>query len=156
MGHKAATSRRSGHVDNENAIQCAASELAGERKIQRPLHLSAQLLGLLRYPPASVSLSMPGFLQGSFKFRIDQFGRNVSPANAFRHGNSLPRTHAVRRAPVRQSCVRNARTVSSIAVKAVGARSDGPEELPAGGQARLQREGNCKHNALLGGRVKVR
>jgi len=55
----------------------------------------------------------------------------------------------MRRAPARQSCARNARTVSLIAVKAVGARSDGPEELPAGGQARLQREGNCKHNALL-------
>jgi len=69
--HNATASRRSRHVDNESIIRRAASELAGERKIQRPLHLSAQLLGLLLYPSTSVSLSMLGLLQGSFKFRIN-------------------------------------------------------------------------------------
>jgi hypothetical protein len=71
VSDKVPRSRRSGHVDNENVIQRAAGKLASERKIQRPLHLSAQLLSLLLYPSTSVSLSMLGFLHGSFKFRID-------------------------------------------------------------------------------------
>jgi len=71
MSHEAAASRRSGYVGNENVIQCAARELAGERKVQCPLHLSAQLLGLLLYPSTSVSLPILCFLQGSFKLRID-------------------------------------------------------------------------------------
>jgi hypothetical protein len=45
--------------------------LAGECKVQCALHLSAQLLGLLFYPPTSVSLSMLGLLQGFLKFGIE-------------------------------------------------------------------------------------
>ena len=58
-------------------------ELSGQRKIQCPLHLSAQLLGLLFYPSASISLSILGLLQGSLKFKIKRFGRNVTLAGAF-------------------------------------------------------------------------
>jgi hypothetical protein len=71
VGHEAATSCRSGYLDDENVIQCATGKLAGQCKVQRPLHLSAQLLGLLFYPSASVSLSMLGLLQGFLKFRIE-------------------------------------------------------------------------------------
>jgi hypothetical protein len=71
VSHEAPRSRRGGHADNENVIQHAPGELASKRKIQRPLNLSAQLLSLLLYPSASVQLSVLGFLQGSFKFRIN-------------------------------------------------------------------------------------
>src|SRR5690348_6298909 len=41
VSHQAPGSRRSGHVDNEDVIQRASGKFASERKIQRPLHLSA-------------------------------------------------------------------------------------------------------------------
>jgi hypothetical protein len=71
VSHKAAASRRCGHVYDESIIRRVAGELPGERKIQRSLYLSAQLLGLLLYPSTSVSLPMLCFLQGPFKLRID-------------------------------------------------------------------------------------
>jgi len=70
MGHEAAASRCSWYLDDENFIQRATGELPRQCKVQCPLHLSAQLPGLLFYPSASVSLSMLGLLQGSLKFRI--------------------------------------------------------------------------------------
>jgi hypothetical protein len=133
VSNKAATPRCGGNVDNEKVLQSATRKLAGQGKVQRPLHLSAELVGLLLYPAASVSLSVFGFLQGSFEFGIDHFGRNLSFASAFRHGNSLPRTHAVKACDCAPVPRMNAGTVSLEQVEAVGARSDGPEKLPASG-----------------------
>jgi hypothetical protein len=83
MSHKAAASSDSRYLDDEDAVKRAASELTRKHQIQCPPCLLAQLSGLLFYPSTSVSISMLGFFQCFFKFRIEQIGCNVTLASAF-------------------------------------------------------------------------
>jgi hypothetical protein len=63
---------------------------------------------------------MLGLLRGSLKFRIIWIGCKVTLTSAFRHGNTFPRAHAVRRALARQACTLRRRNRQLIVVKAVG------------------------------------
>ena len=129
--HQQATAPcRSRCLYDENVIQRPAGKLASQRKVQCPLHLSAQLLGLQLYPSTSVSLSMLGLLQGPLKFQIDRLGLNGPVASAFRHDNSLPWTHTVTRAPARHSCATAQECLMVVA--AVGA---GPADRIIGRRA---------------------
>ena len=62
-----------GHRDDlhdKHIVQQAARELAGQGKIQRPLHLSAKLPGFLLYPSTSIIELMLTLLQGLLKLGI--------------------------------------------------------------------------------------
>jgi hypothetical protein len=77
-----------GYTNNEHVVgrQC---------KIQRPLHLAAQLVSLLLQASTLALPPLLGFLQGSLKFGINRLARKIPLVIAFGHDNSLPRTHAV-------------------------------------------------------------
>jgi hypothetical protein len=81
--HEAAASRHRRHLRDESVIQVSGDNLTTQRKVQGPLHLSAQLLCLLLYAATSVSSPMLGLLQGSGKLRIIQMRLNVSLMRAF-------------------------------------------------------------------------
>jgi hypothetical protein len=81
--HEAAASGHRRHLRDEGVIQRGGDNLTTQRKVQGPLHLSAQLLRFLLYAATSVSLAVLGLLQGSGKLRIIQIRLNVSLTRTF-------------------------------------------------------------------------
>jgi hypothetical protein len=119
-----------GHVADEQVIKLTSREMSSQCKVQRSLNLTTQLACLVFCLPVTVLLAIGILLQGSLEFRINQIKCDISLANALGHDNSLPRAHAMTRAPARQTCARRRKSRQLVDVESCGSRSCGPDELP--------------------------